>query len=145
MTNLDLVSNALTSNLEPALLVDIIAETELTQKQVENALFSLIKSKFVTKAGIGQKALFSAVLVTESASSESVVDDKKKTEKVTKPAATETETEQGVITLKSICMDLNVATTFARRKLRKANYTKPAKGWSFPKGTDIKAIIKIIK
>lgn len=50
-----------------------------------------------------------------------------------------------VMTLKAICEGLNMTTTTARRKLRKANITKPASGWEWNVGDkQINAVTKIL-
>ncbi len=68
MTNIDLVNNALTGNTEPALLCDLITETELSQTQVQTALTELIKNEHVIKTGRGKTATYVAVLVQEGSS-----------------------------------------------------------------------------
>lgn len=46
--------------------------------------------------------------------------------------------------LSLICENSNVSPAIARRKLRKANFTKPATGWEWVEGTDLTEIVRII-
>lgn len=125
MSILNTVKNAISN--DPSLLCDIIAETNLTQTQVTNALYELIKKGDVFKQGIGKNATFNRDIaeVAKPAVAKPAV-----AEKPTKPAVVVVEKKSAaVITLKELCDAHGVTTTAARRKLRKSTITKPIQGW----------------
>jgi len=121
MTNLQKILNSIkTLGLTNISATQIAVNADLTLTQITEAVRPAIKSGEVIKTGKGNAAEYSL------------------------PEEIETSDDKEVISLSSLCEKHDINPMIARRKLRKANVTKPGKQWSWAQDFDLSGIIEII-